>query len=90
MMTESDAHIDTQIRRISTDDEPQMNALLYVFGEAKTYGAHRPRPAYLLHLLVRLSPVPAEAQSARVTSLAFQKKRGQKGDATPNDAYIST
>jgi hypothetical protein len=73
MMTESDAHIDTQIRRISTGDEPQMNALLYVFGEAKTYGAHRPRPAYLRHLLVRL---PQSQQ--KPNQLGWQPSRFKK------------
>ena len=54
-MTQGYKHIQTQIRRLSADDEPQMNALLSVLGEAfddaQTYGAHRPRPAYLRQLL---------------------------------------
>lgn len=43
------------IQRLSADGEPLMNALLTVFGEAfddaDTYGARRPRPAYLRQLL---------------------------------------
>ena len=43
------------IRRLSPDDGSLMNELLSVFGEAfddaDTYGAHRPRPAYLRQLL---------------------------------------
>jgi aminoglycoside 3-N-acetyltransferase I len=55
MMSQSDEHIQTQIRPLSAADEAQMNALLSVFGEAfddaHTYGAHRPRAAYLRQLL---------------------------------------
>lgn len=43
------------IQRLSADNEPLMNALLPVFGEAfndaDTYGARRPRSAYLRQLL---------------------------------------
>ena len=43
------------IRCLSADDGVAMNALLSVFGEAfgdaQTYGAHRPRPDYLRRLL---------------------------------------
>jgi aminoglycoside 3-N-acetyltransferase I len=42
-------------QQLSPDDEPLMGALLSVFGEAfedeHTYGAKRPRPAYLRQLL---------------------------------------
>jgi aminoglycoside 3-N-acetyltransferase I len=55
MMTPSDEHTQTQIRLLAAADEAQMNALLCVFGEAfddaQTYGAHRPRAAYLQQLL---------------------------------------
>jgi aminoglycoside 3-N-acetyltransferase I len=43
------------VQQLSADDEPLMTALLAVFGEAfgepATYGASRPRPAYLRQLL---------------------------------------
>jgi len=43
------------IQQLVADDGPLMNALLGVFGEAfddtETYGASRPRPAYLRQLL---------------------------------------
>jgi aminoglycoside 3-N-acetyltransferase I len=43
------------IQQLSADDAPLMDGLLSMFGEAfedaQTYGAHRPRPAYLRQLL---------------------------------------
>ena len=43
------------VQQLSAEDGPLMTALLGVFGEAfddpATYGASRPRPAYLRHLL---------------------------------------
>ncbi|MDQ0586239.1 AAC(3)-I family aminoglycoside N-acetyltransferase [Variovorax paradoxus] len=43
------------VQQLSAGDEPLMNALLGVFGEAfgdpDTYGTSRPRPAYLRQLL---------------------------------------
>jgi aminoglycoside 3-N-acetyltransferase I len=46
---------DFTIQQLTADDGSPMNALLSVFGEAfddvHTYGANRPRPAYLRQLL---------------------------------------
>ncbi|WPG41516.1 AAC(3)-I family aminoglycoside N-acetyltransferase (plasmid) [Variovorax sp. EBFNA2] len=52
MMSAPDSYM---IQQLCADDGPLMNALLTVFGEAfgdtETYGARRPRPAYLRQLL---------------------------------------
>ncbi|KQX87088.1 AAC(3)-I family aminoglycoside N-acetyltransferase [Variovorax sp. Root473] len=52
MMSAPASHVIQQLR---ADDGPLMNVLLAVFGEAfddaETYGASRPRPAYLRQLL---------------------------------------
>ena len=64
------------IQQLCADDGPLMNALLTVFGEAfgdtETYGASRPRPAYLRQLLDSDHFIALIAREGRRSSAALQ------------------